>query len=227
MSNGIVCRDVSVTFRMADGRENHILKNIQADFPAGQTALISGRTGTGKSTLLHVLSGLMRPTQGEVVVGDQSVSRWISAHRDRWRQQVGIVFQLQHLFRDLSALENVLVPMIPRDVPIRHSRRRAVDLLEKLGIVHLADEKIRALSGGERQRVAVARALVGRPAFVFADEPTAHQDHPGTAAVLQALDEAREWQAVVVIAAHDLRVFENDRPARRYRLENGTLMEQP
>ena len=226
MCSAIVCRDISVAFRMADGRENRILRKVQAEFPAGQMSLICGRTGAGKSTLLHVLAGLMRPTEGEVIVGEQHVSRWISAHRDRWRRQVGIVFQLHHLFRGLSVLENVLVPMIPRDVPIRRSRRRAMDLLAKLDMTHLCDEKIRALSGGERQRVAVARALISRPGYLFADEPTAHQDRQGAATVLRVLAEAREWDAVVVVAAHDLRVLESDHSGHRYRLENGSLKDQ-
>jgi ABC-type lipoprotein export system ATPase subunit len=211
---------------MADGRDNQILNRIQAEFPGGRVTIISGRTGAGKSTLLHVLAGLMRPTQGEVRVGDRSVSRWISAHRDRWRQQVGFVFQLHHLFRDLSVLENVLIPMIPRALPLGRSQRRALNLLEKLDISHLADEKTATLSGGERQRVAIARALVSRPNFVFADEPTAHQDPQGAETVLQVLAEACGWDAVVVVAAHDIRLLQNAHPARHYRLENGALKEQ-
>jgi ABC-type lipoprotein export system ATPase subunit len=226
MGNPIVCHDVSVAFRMADGRENQVLRNVRAEFPAGQTSLVCGRTGAGKSTLLHVLAGLKRPTEGEVRIGDRNVSRWISAHRDRWRRQVGIVFQLHHLLRGLSVLENVLVPMIPRDFPIRRSRRRALDLLAKLDMSHLRNENIRSLSGGERQRVAIARALVSRPAFLLADEPTAHQDRQGAAAVLRVLAEAREWDAVIVVAAHDLRVWESEPSGRRYRLENGALKEK-
>jgi ABC-type lipoprotein export system ATPase subunit len=227
MSDGIACRNVSVVFRTALGRENAVLNDIQAEFPPGQLTLVGGRTGAGKSTLLHVLSGLMRPTQGEVLVGEQRISRWIGAHRDRWRRQVGIVFQSHHLLRDLTVLENVLVPMIPRNTAMRRCRQRALELMEQLGIAQLAAEPVRSLSGGERQRVSVARALVSRPAFVFADEPTAHQDGPGIEAVLRVLDEALERKAVVVVAAHHLPILENHRRCRRYRLESGTLKVLP
>lgn len=223
--NGIECRSVSVSYRLADGRENPVLHNINADFPAGQITLVTGPIGAGKSTLLHLLAGLMRPTHGEIVVDNQRVSRWISIHRDYWRRRVGFVFQLHHLFRGLSVLENVLVPTIPGNRSLKDSRRRAAVLLEKLGIRHLAGEKIRSLSGGERQRVSLARALVSRPAFVFADEPTAHQDDAGVDVVMAVMTEALEWNAVVVVAAHDPRVSDRHRHRRRYRLQKGTLKE--
>lgn len=223
MDRGIQCRGLAVSFRSSEGREKWVLEDLSVFFAAGRMAVIGGETGVGKSTLLHVLAGLLRPTNGEVLADGKPVSRWMSAHRDLWRRRVGIVFQSDQLLGDLTVMENVLLPLIPRGRRLSECRRLAGTALDRMAVAHLAAETARNLSGGERQRVAIARALVAEPPFVFADEPTAHQDGDRARAVLTTLAAAADAGAVVVVTAHDPRVFATPAACDRYRLEQGRL----
>jgi ABC-type lipoprotein export system ATPase subunit len=223
MERGIECRRLTVARRASDGREKLVIDVLSAQFETGQMAVISGATGAGKSTLLHVLAGLLRPIQGEIVADGEAVSRWVSSHRDRWRRRVGIVFQHDRLLGDLSAVENVLLPLIPRGCGLKESRRSALAALSRLNVDPLADRIVRNLSGGERQRVAIARALVTQPSFLFADEPTAHQDHECAEEILKTLSTAATAGAVVVVTAHDPRILEAGATGGRVRLVHGRL----
>jgi ABC-type lipoprotein export system ATPase subunit len=223
MERGIECRRLTVARRTSDGREKLVIDDLSAQFETGQMAVISGATGSGKSTLLHVLAGLLRPVQGEVVFNGEAVSRWVSSHRDRWRRRVGIVFQHDRLLGDLSAVENVLLPLIPRGGGLKECRRSALAALSRLSVDQLADKMVRNLSGGERQRVAIARALVSQPSFLLADEPTAHQDHKSAEEILKTLAAAAAAGAVVVVTAHDPRILEAGATGGRFRLAQGRL----
>jgi ABC-type lipoprotein export system ATPase subunit len=223
MNRGIECRQLTVARRTSAGAEKVILDQLSARFDAGQMTIITGDTGAGKSTLLHVLAALLRPIRGEVLVDGQAVSRWVSAHRDRWRRKVGIVFQHDRLLEDLSAVENVVLPLIPRGSGLKDCHRAALTALARLKAGRLAEEAVRNLSGGERQRVAIARALVARPSFIFADEPTAHQDRGSSADIIDTLAAVAVAGAVVVVTAHDPRLLETRMADGRYMLENGRL----
>jgi ABC-type lipoprotein export system ATPase subunit len=223
MERGIECRRLSVARRTSDGREKLVIDDLSAQFESGQMAIIEGANGSGKSTLLHVLACLLRPIQGEVVVNGEAVSRWVSSHRDRWRRGIGIVFQHDRLLGDLSAVENVLLPLIPRGGTLKECRRSALAALCRLSVDPLADKIARDLSGGERQRVAIARALVTQPPFLFADEPTAHQDHKSAEEILKTLAAAAVAGAVVVVTAHDPRILEAGATGGRFHLVQGRL----
>jgi len=221
---GLECRGVWFHPRDRAGEgQQAILDGVNAVFAKGSLALITGPMGAGKSTLIHILSGLLRPTQGEVIAEGKPVSRWTTAHRDLWRRRVGIAFQTSSLWPELTALENVILPMIPRARSLPTLRSLALESLDALGVSHLAGKDVRLLSGGERQRVALARALVSRPAFLFADEPTAHQDNEGVKQVLGAVSSAIAWNAAVVVASHDPRVPETGLFNDRWHLAAGRL----
>ncbi|MCB9526066.1 MAG: ATP-binding cassette domain-containing protein [Myxococcales bacterium] len=207
----------------AAGGERAVLEGIDAAFAPGTLTALVGPSGVGKSTLLHILAGLLRPTEGQVLADDQPVSRWVASHRDRWRQQVGLTLQHPHLLPELTVLENVMVPLVPRGLGRKALRERAHAALAQVGAEPLAGRSARALSGGEQQRVALARALVGAPRFVLADEPTAHQDDAATARVVAALAAARDQGAVVVVAAHDPRLVEAAVVDARLRLVDGRI----
>ncbi len=222
MVRGIECRRLTVVRRTSDGRENLVIDDLSAKFKTG-LAVISGATGSGKSTLLHVLAGLLRPVQGEVLVDGEAVSRWVSSHRDRWRRKVGIVFQHDRLLGDLSAVENVLLPLIPQGSSLKECRRSALAALGRMSVDALADKLVCNLSGGERQRIAIARAVVSQPSFLLADEPTAHQDHESAEEILKALAAAAAAGAVVIVTAHDPRILEADGADGCFRLVQGRL----
>ncbi|MGD9331582.1 MAG: ATP-binding cassette domain-containing protein [Desulfobacterales bacterium] len=200
-----------------------LLRRIDALFPGGQVSLVSGPSGAGKSTLLHLLAALLRPTSGEIVADGQPVSRWLTTHRDRWRRHLGIVFQQDRLVSRLTALENVMLPLIPRSGGPHQWRRRSQEMLSRLNAGALAGKMVAALSGGQRQRVAGARALVNRPDYLLADEPVAHQDLDNARRVGDLLQQAADRGAVVVVAAHDRHVADWLKVDQHLILSNGYL----
>lgn len=170
----------------------------------GEQMLLTGGSGTGKSTLLSIIAGLMDPTGGAVEVAGADVHAAHGAARDRLRgRRIGMIFQTFNLLHGFSALENVLAALMFSDVPPKEHRARASDLLARLGIerVHATPER---LSVGQQQRVAVARAVVCRPALVLADEPTASLDPENSAGAMDVIQAAcREAGAALLCVSHD------------------------
>ncbi len=220
LKHGLACRRLE--FRWQAGVPS-LLSSVEATFPPGSVTLITGDTGAGKSTLLHILASLLRPTAGEVWADGKPVSRWSPHHRDRWRKQMGIVFQHLALVADLTAAENLLVPLIPKSLAFKKMQKKIQGVLEALDLSGLAQTKTMALSGGQQQRLAVARALVTRPRFLFVDEPTAFQDDRHTRQIETLLHDAAGDGAVVVIGSHDPRLRSSNANQRRFRLASGTL----
>ncbi|GMV44331.1 MAG: peptide ABC transporter ATP-binding protein [Myxococcales bacterium] len=180
------------------------LRGVSLSLPAGGGLLLVGPPGTGKSTLLALAGGLLRPTTGEVHVGDRVVSRLPEHALARFRQEsVGVLFQAFRLLRGLTALENVELALVPAGLSRRERRERSGAALEELGMAHRAEFRVNDLSGGEQQRVALARALVGDPALLLADEPTSSVDRTTAEAVLSRLLERKEAGATVILASHD------------------------
>jgi putative ABC transport system ATP-binding protein len=200
-----------------------VLDGIDAEFPAGCIHVVAGPTGAGKSSLIHVLGGLLRPTRGEVFADGEPVSRWISAHKDLWRRNVGIVFQHSRLLSNITALENIMLPLIPRGLDIHGLRSRTINALDRLAATGLAGRAVTSLSGGERQIVAIARAVACSPRFFLADEPTAHQDNQSLERILRLLDELKNEQATVLVTTHDVRLEQAFPCERLFRIADGRL----
>jgi ABC-type antimicrobial peptide transport system, ATPase component len=191
------------------------LREVTVSFPAGSASAIVGRSGSGKSTLISVLSLLRRPTSGRVLLRDVVVSELSERELARARASVGIVFQSFHLEPSLTAAENVMLPWYfgisaeagRRRMSRRTAYRRAVDILERLGIGALAGRRPNAMSGGQRQRVAIARALFTNPILFVADEPTGNLDEEtanDVAATIFGLPAT--FGTTVVVVTHDAEV---------------------
>jgi ABC-type lipoprotein export system ATPase subunit len=190
-----------------DGGRIEVLDVPQLALAAGEQVALRGASGTGKTTLLHVIAGIVRPDAGSVRVAGEDVARLDEAARDAWRaQHVGYVFQTFNLLQGFSALENVaLASMFAGPAKVERAR----ELLERVGLAGRLDYLPRKLSIGQQQRVAVARALVNSPQLVLADEPTGNLDRANAEAALALLRETcRESGAALLVVSHDERVVE-------------------
>ncbi|MEV4018429.1 ABC transporter ATP-binding protein [Nonomuraea angiospora] len=181
--------------------------DVDLEVPRGQMLAVMGPSGCGKSTLLHLLGGLERPSDGEVWLAGQRIDTLSERALARLRRRsVGFVFQAFHLVEELSAAENVELPVLLAGRSRREARRRAGLLLERVGLSERARHLPSQLSGGQRQRIAVARALANEPLVVLADEPTGNLDSAATLEVLRIFEELRSAGQTLVIVTHDERV---------------------
>jgi putative ABC transport system ATP-binding protein len=201
-------QDVKKAYIEPNGERLPILDVPELSLVAGEQAVIRGRSGCGKTTLLHAIAGLTTVDSGSIVVSGTDVTKLAEARRDRFRaRNIGYVFQTFNLLPAFTALENVLLGMTFTGQ--RTSRERAVELLARVGLGHRMTHKPAALSVGEQQRVAVARALANQPVLLLADEPTANVDPAHQQQVVDLIREAcRRENVTLLLVTHALEVAE-------------------
>ena len=203
-------RNVHKSYRSGN-RQIEALRGISCRIDRGRFAFIVGPSGSGKSSLLYLLGALDRPTSGEILVDGQDLARMSESQQNAYRRdQIGFIFQSFNLISNLTALENVLVPFLPRGVSAEQ-RQRGIDLLTEVGLGERLDHRPYQLSGGEQQRVAIARALVKKPILVLADEPTGELDSKAGDEIYTSLRRLQESSGTtLVIVTHDRRFIMPD-----------------
>jgi len=184
------------------------LDDVSLTVRPGEVVAVTGPSGCGKSTLLALLGALDRPTAGELFWEGTEYGRGSESDRTRLRRSIGIVFQHPHMIRGLAVWENVTYPLVPHGATDTERRGRARELLERVGIVGRDEATPGELSGGELQRVGVARALVGKPEILLADEPTSDLDSETAAAIVSLFREQKEAGSSIVLATHDPALIE-------------------
>jgi putative ABC transport system ATP-binding protein len=205
-----------------DGTEVEALRSVDLEVARGELLAVLGPSGSGKTTLLNCLSGLERIDAGEVLIDGTSLSAMRDDERTAFRaRSMGFVFQAFNLLPVLSAVENVEIPLLLLGVPAREARARAAAMLAEVGLGARLHHRPDQLSGGEQQRVAVARALVHRPAIVWADEPTGNLDSESSAAVLDLFLRLNRQGQTIVIVTHDERIAAH--ATRRITMRDGRI----
>ena len=191
----------AVAKRYPGGQE--ALKGVSFGIAQGEFAFIAGHSGAGKSTLLKLIPAIERPTSGTVLVNGQNVGALKKAAVPYLRRNLGLVFQDQKLLYDRTVFDNVMLPLAFGELSGREAARRARAALEKVGLAARERANPIQLSGGEQQRLAIARAVVNRPAVLIADEPTANPDAASAASVLEIFASFNQVGVTVLVATHD------------------------
>jgi putative ABC transport system ATP-binding protein len=189
-----------------DEVETHALAGIHLEIQPGEYLSIAGPSGCGKSTLLSILGLLDTPTEGRYTLNGAEVANLNFSQRARIRnREIGFIFQAFNLIGDLTVYENVELPLTYRGTPSGERKKRVQEALERVGMAHRMKHYPSQLSGGQQQRVAVARAVVGKPSILLADEPTGNLDSNNSEAVMQLLDELHKEGATICMVTHDPR----------------------
>ena len=209
-----------------DEVETHALAGIHLDIQRGEYISIAGPSGCGKSTLLSILGLLDTPTEGSYVLNGRSVADLPLSERARVRnREIGFIFQSFNLIGDLTVYENVELPLTYRGMKSAERKERVMAALEKVGMSHRAKHLPSQLSGGQQQRVAVARALVGQPSILLADEPTGNLDSKNGESVMALLDELHKTGSTICMVTHDPRYARH--ADRSIHLFDGRVVNEP
>lgn len=225
MANDVILRCAGVNKLYKQGEETiYALRDVSMTVQRGEFLILYGKSGSGKSTLLNVLSGFDTPTAGYVFLEDEDMQSLSAEKLARLRnEKIGFVFQSYHLLPILTAKENILTPLLIGKRPVEEGYFQ--NLCETLGITHRLEHLPSEMSGGECQRVAVARAMIGRPAILFADEPTGNLDKNSAGELIRLLRQTHDtYGQTILMVTHDESLLSY--ADRVYRMENGTPVEE-
>ncbi len=217
--------DLHKTYGTGDVTTVHALRGVSIEIDEGEYVAIMGPSGSGKSTLMHIIGFLDKPTSGKYYFEGRDVSELTEpelAELRKWK--VGFVFQQFNLLARLRAWENVELPMIYAGVPQKERKRKALQLLEMVGLAHRAEHHPNELSGGEMQRVAIARALANDPKVILADEPTGNLDSRTEEEILEVFRELHSRGKTIIVVTHDPEVAEHAN--RIIHIRDGVIIEE-
>jgi len=206
-SNIIEIEDLKRVYDTPSGKVE-VLKGIDLTLQDGETLILQGVSGSGKTTLLSIIAGLERPSQGRVIVDGEAIAKLPDKHLSHFRgKHIGMIFQHYNLIEYFSVEDNVIVPLVPMDLPYHEVKERAKEAMQKANILHKANMSASRLSGGEKQRCAIARAIVSNPKIIICDEPTANLDRANAIKFIEILEKLHSMGKSIIIATHDT-IFE-------------------
>lgn len=202
MTSILNIKDIKKSYKIDKHNSLTVLKGINLEIKKGEVIAIVGQSGAGKSTLLHILGTLDRPDSGNIIYGDQDITKYNEKDLASFRnKKIGFIFQFHHLLPEFTALENILIPAM---IDGKDKKERAMELLEIVGVKNREDHKPSEISGGEAQRVAIARALINSPEIILADEPTGNLDTANANSVIELIFDLRnKFNQTFVIVTHN------------------------
>lgn len=204
MENIITIKDLKKVYRM--GQEKvYALNGINLEVKKGEICCLFGTSGSGKSTLLNMVAGLEKPTRGSVVINGIHVEKLNEKELAKLRQKyIGFIFQSYNLLPNLTALENVMLPLMFKGYPMRERKKEALKMLKAVGLENRINHKPHQMSGGQQQRVSIARAFVEKPEIILADEPTGNLDSKTTIEIMDLIAEmAAKYGQTILLVSHD------------------------
>ncbi|SCW62959.1 putative ABC transport system ATP-binding protein [Lachnospiraceae bacterium C10] len=209
MADMLEVKDLCKTY-VVDKRQNNVLKNISFTVEEGDMVAIMGPSGSGKSTLLYCVSGMDRPTGGEVNFDGENIGNYSEKKLTEIRRnKMGFIFQQMYMMKNLTIIDNILLPAV-ENIGSKKSHRekveRAKELLHKMGIPEVADHDINEVSGGQLQRACIARSMINQPKILFADEPTGALNRAASTEVMEEMTRLNEEGCTIMMVTHDSRV---------------------
>jgi putative ABC transport system ATP-binding protein len=201
------------------------IKDINLKINEGELIILKGSSGSGKSTILSLLAGLCKPTQGEIIIDTKRISKLPDNFASLFRREhIGFIFQKYNLIPTLSVQENILIPLIPQNPEQEEVTETISRVMKKFKIEHKKDDIVKNLSGGEQQRVAIARSQINNPNIIIADEPTANLDKTLSLHFIGILRELKKEKKTIIVATHDPLFFDLDFTDQIIELEDGQII---
>lgn len=218
--------NLNKTFNENTKKEFHALRNINLEIKTSSCVILKGISGSGKSTLLSIIGTLLKPTSGDIKIGEDSIAKLPDLHASNFRaKRLGFIFQSYNLFNELSVKDNITITLIPLGFTQKQINEMVLKAMNLANIEHKKDELVYNLSGGEKQRCAIARALVNNPDIILCDEPTANLDHDNSLNFIQSLREFKKLNKTIIVATHDP-IFEKlDFVDKIINIKNGIICE--
>ena len=201
------------------------VRDVSFNIKEGELIVLKGVSGSGKSTILSLIAGVSRPTEGDVIVDNKRVSKLPDNFASTYRQEtIGFIFQKYNLIPSLSVKDNVLIPLIPINPNENEAENKLNRVLKQFNLKDKRDTIVKNLSGGEQQRVAIARALINSPKIIIADEPTANLDEVLSLNFIKLLSRLKDENRTIVVATHDPLFFNLDIVNRVIEIKNGKII---
>jgi len=223
----IELKHLTKVFELNKNNKIVAVNDINLEINDGELLVLKGASGSGKSTILSCLAGLSKPTTGEIVIDNDRISKLPDNFASLFRREkIGFIFQKYNLIPTLSVKENILLPLIPENIPSNKIKELLDKVMKKFKIDHKKDELVKNLSGGEQQRVAIARSQVNNPKYIIADEPTANLDKELSLHFIEILKELKNDGKTIIVATHDPLFFELDFVDSVIEISNGEILNE-